>query len=107
MKVRDTLAPKVQGFRSVVAAVNTDALRLLVTFGSVIGRVGLRGEADYALANAALSALTEEFATFIHVPCLAFESSVVGYRMAESWAQWRPCATQHYLHPLTEGISVP
>lgn len=84
-KLRATVAPKVQGFRNLVAAVNTEELRLLVTFGSVIGRVGLRGEADYALANASLSALTEEFAR-LHPQCrcLAFESSAwSGIGMAE------------------------
>ena len=85
-EMRDTLAPKAQGFRSLVAAVNTKGLRLLVTFGSVIGRVGLRGEAHYALANASLSALTEEFAR-IHPQCrcLVLESSVwSGVGMAEN-----------------------
>jgi enediyne polyketide synthase len=84
-KLRATLAPKVRGFRNLVAAVDASRLRLLVTFGSVIGRVGLRGEADYALANASLSALTEEFA-HLHpwCRCLAFESSVwSGIGMAE------------------------
>jgi enediyne polyketide synthase len=85
IRVRDTFAPKVQGFRNLVAAVNTSRLRLLVTFGSVIGRVGLPGEAHYALANASLSALTEEFAQ-LHPKCrcLAFESSAwSGLGMAE------------------------
>ena len=80
-----TFAPKVQGFRNLVASVDPGAMRLLVTFGSVIGRVGLRGEADYALANASLSALTEDFAC-LHprCRCLAFESSVwSGIGMAE------------------------
>jgi len=107
-KVRDTLAPKVQGFRSVVAAVNTDALRLLVTFGSVIGRVGLRGEADYALANASLSALTEEFAQ-LHprCRCLAFESSAwSGIGMAERLGRVETLRNAGITSiPLTEGIS--
>jgi enediyne polyketide synthase len=48
---RDALRPKVSGLRNVVDAVGGDELRLLVTFGSVIGAVGLAGEAHYALAN--------------------------------------------------------
>ena len=36
-------------------------LRLLVTFGSIIGRAGLRGEAHYATANEWLAELTAEF----------------------------------------------
>jgi enediyne polyketide synthase len=84
-KIRDTLAPKLQGFRNFIAAVRPDTLRLLVTFSSVIGRIGLRGEADYALANASLSSLTEEFARLHpHCRCLAFESSAwSGIGMAE------------------------
>ncbi|QWF84066.1 type I polyketide synthase [Amycolatopsis sp. CA-230715] len=57
-----TMAPKVSGLREVLDAVGAAELRLLVTFGSIIGRAGLAGEAHYAAANAALSAATEEFA---------------------------------------------
>jgi enediyne polyketide synthase len=80
-----TLAPKVQGLRNLIAAVDADDLHLLVTFGSVIGRAGLRGEADYALANAYQSFLTEEFAReHPACRCLAFESSAwSGTGMAE------------------------
>ncbi len=80
-----TLAPKVQGLRNLIAAVDGNSLRLLGTFGSVIGRAGLRGEADYALANACQSFLTEEFARAHPVcRCLAFESSAwSGIGMAE------------------------
>jgi enediyne polyketide synthase len=80
-----TLAPKVQGLRNLLAAIDTDRLRLLVTFGSVIGRVGLRGEADYALANTCQSLLTEQFAReHPFCRCLAFESSAwAGIGMAE------------------------
>lgn len=56
-----TLAPKVRGIRNVLAAVNPDRLRLLVTFGSIIARTGLPGEADYALANEWLGQLVERF----------------------------------------------
>jgi enediyne polyketide synthase len=80
-----TLAPKVQGLRNLLAAVDAGRLRLLVTFGSVIGRIGLRGEADYALANACQSLLTERFAhEHPSCRCLAFESSAwSGLGMAE------------------------
>ncbi|MEV4007748.1 SDR family NAD(P)-dependent oxidoreductase, partial [Actinomadura sp. NPDC049753] len=44
-------APKHRGLRALLDAVGTDGLRLLLTFGSVIGRFGLAGEAHYALAN--------------------------------------------------------
>ncbi|MEU2798458.1 SDR family NAD(P)-dependent oxidoreductase [Streptomyces sp. NPDC007117] len=57
-----TLAPKVDGLRAVLAAVDPGALKLLVCFGSVIGRTGLRGEAHYATANERLADLAQRFA---------------------------------------------
>ncbi|GGZ48954.1 polyketide synthase [Streptomyces inusitatus] len=59
---RRTLAPKADGLRAVLAAVDPARLKLLVTFGSIIGRAGLRGEGHYATANEWLADLTEEFA---------------------------------------------
>lgn len=74
---RRTLAPKLQGVRNVLAALNPDQLRVFVTFGSIIGRAGLRGEADYATANEWLTAFTEQFqAEHPKCRCLAFEWSV-------------------------------
>lgn len=46
-----TLAPKLAGVRHVLQATDPDRLRLLITFGSLIARTGLPGEADYAAAN--------------------------------------------------------
>jgi enediyne polyketide synthase len=60
--VRRTFAPKVDGLRSVLDAVEPGRLRLLVSLGSIIGRAGLRGEAHYATANEWLAALTTEAA---------------------------------------------
>jgi enediyne polyketide synthase len=72
-----TLAPKVAGLRHVLDAVDGTRLRLLVTFGSIIARSGMRGEADYALANEWLIRATERFAA-AHPACrcLAMEWSV-------------------------------
>ncbi|MER7007253.1 type I polyketide synthase [Dactylosporangium sp. NPDC000555] len=58
--VRETMAPKIDGLRHVIDAVEPAQLRLLVTLGSIIGRAGLRGEAHYATANEWLVDLTEE-----------------------------------------------
>jgi enediyne polyketide synthase len=55
-----TFAPKVGGLRAVLDAVDPARLRLLVTFGSIIGRAGLPGEAHYATANEWLADLTRE-----------------------------------------------
>ncbi|MFD6076295.1 SDR family NAD(P)-dependent oxidoreductase [Streptomyces hydrogenans] len=57
--LRRTLAPKTAGLKAVLDAVDTAKLRLLVSLGSIIGRAGLRGEADYATANEWLSAMTQ------------------------------------------------
>jgi enediyne polyketide synthase len=83
--LRSTLAPKVGGFRNLLAALNPERLRVVVTFGSLIARTGLRGEADYALANEWLTRQTERFqAEHPACRCLAVEWSVwSGVGMAE------------------------
>lgn len=58
---RRTLAPKISGLRAVLDAVDPERIKLLVTFGSIIGRAGLRGEAHYATANDWMTELTLEF----------------------------------------------
>ncbi len=73
---RRTVLPKVQGARNVLAAVDTERLRLFVTFGSIIARA-CSGEADYATANEWLAALTQEFQTqHPRCRCLALEWSL-------------------------------
>ena len=53
------------------------ALKLLVTFGSIIGRAGLRGEADYATANDWLTDLTRRVGeAHPHCRSVALEWSV-------------------------------
>jgi enediyne polyketide synthase len=72
-----TLAPKVAGFFHVLAAIDPGRLRLLVTFGSIIARIGLAGEADYAVANEWLARATERVARDLpDCRCLALEWSV-------------------------------
>ncbi|MEV0846495.1 SDR family NAD(P)-dependent oxidoreductase [Streptomyces sp. NPDC049954] len=74
---RRTLAPKITGLGNVLTAVDPASLRLLVTFGSIIGRAGLRGEADYATANDWLTDLTRQVREdYPHCRCLALEWSV-------------------------------
>ncbi|MEV0001783.1 type I polyketide synthase [Micromonospora sp. NPDC050980] len=75
--IRRTFAPKIDGLRAVLAAVDPERVRLLVTFGSIIGRAGLRGEAHYAMANDWLADLTEEFGReHSHCRTLCLEWSV-------------------------------
>ncbi len=49
--VAEALAPKVDGLKHLLDAVDPRRLRLLVALGSVIARSGLAGEAHYGLAN--------------------------------------------------------
>ena len=58
----DHAAPKVRGLANVLDALDTSALRALVSYGSVIGRFGLPGEAHYALANGRMRELVRRTA---------------------------------------------
>lgn len=74
---RRTLAVKVDGLRNVLAAVDPARLKLVAAFGSIIGRIGLAGELDYAIANEWLARDVEAFgAAHPHCRCLTFEFSV-------------------------------
>ena len=74
---RKTLAPKVYGLQNILSALDLSKLKLLVNFGSIIGRAGLMGQADYALANEWSTAITEAIAcNHPHCRCLALEWSV-------------------------------
>jgi Polyketide synthase modules and related proteins len=72
-----TLAPKVQGLKDILQSLENNPLRVLLTFGSVIARTGMRGEADYALANDSMGALTARYQE-LHPDCrcLCIEWSV-------------------------------
>lgn len=59
-------AVKADAVRAFLACWPQPPPRLLVTFGSIIGRAGLPGELEYALANERLRCLTEQFAK--HAP---------------------------------------
>jgi enediyne polyketide synthase len=74
---RRTLAPKLHGLQNVLAALDPDRLRLMVAFGSIIARSGLRGEADYAVANEWLENSVASFAeAHPDCRCLCVEWSV-------------------------------
>lgn len=71
------LAPKAAGLDAVLDALDLAELRFAVTFGSVIGRTGLPGEACYAIANEWLARRCAELArTAPHVRWLNIEWSV-------------------------------
>lgn len=72
-----TLAPKVHGLDNLLQSVRAEKLRLLISFGSIIARTGMRGEGDYALANQWQTRLTERFKQqHPKCRCLAIEWSV-------------------------------
>jgi enediyne polyketide synthase len=56
-----TLAPKITGLLTTLNALDQDKIKLLVTFGSIIGRAGLKGEAHYSTANDWMTELTVDF----------------------------------------------
>jgi enediyne polyketide synthase len=58
---RRTLAPKVDGLRHLLAAIDPKQLRLLISFGSIIATTGMPGEAHYAVANEWLASITADF----------------------------------------------
>ena len=103
---RRTVAVKVQGVRNLLAAINPENLRLLVTFGSVIARTGLPGEADYGLANEWLAQLTEDWsAAHSHCRCLAVEWSVwSGQGMGERLGRAR--LMQQGITPISTELGV-
>jgi malonyl CoA-acyl carrier protein transacylase/3-hydroxymyristoyl/3-hydroxydecanoyl-(acyl carrier protein) dehydratase len=60
--ILDLVDTKSGGLRHLLDAVDPGRLKLLLTFGSVIARSGLRGEAHYALANEWLACDAEDCA---------------------------------------------
>ncbi|HZS26399.1 MAG TPA: type I polyketide synthase, partial [Candidatus Angelobacter sp.] len=59
--LQQTLAPKLDGLRNVLNSIDPAKLRLLLTFGSIIARTGLHGEAHYGLANEFLNLMVERW----------------------------------------------
>jgi NAD(P)-dependent dehydrogenase (short-subunit alcohol dehydrogenase family) len=51
---------KVKGFQAMLAAVNTDDLKLIVIFSSVAAREGNIGQCDYAMANEVLNKMAHQ-----------------------------------------------
>jgi enediyne polyketide synthase len=106
---RRTIAPKIAGLEAVLAATDPGSLKLLITFASIIGRAGLRGEADYATANDWLTDLTKR--TRDQNPgcrCIALEWSVwAGAGMGERLGVLEALIRDGILPiPLQDGIDI-
>ncbi len=75
--LQQTLATKLNGLRNVLDNINSAKLRTLLTFGSIIARTGLHGEAHYGLANEFLNLMVERWQKeHAHCRCLNLEWSV-------------------------------
>jgi enediyne polyketide synthase len=71
--LRQAWSPKVDGLHALLDAIGDESLRLVVGFGSVIGRFGLPGQADYAVANDGLRVVLEQWAAahpHVRVRCI-------------------------------------
>ena len=106
---RQTLRPKVEGARNLLRAVDPDRLKLVVAFGSIIARTGMRGEADYAVANERLADLIERYqADHPSCRCLVLEWSVwSGVGMGERLGRIDALARQG-ITPITpeQGVAI-
>ena len=104
-----TLRPKVEGARNLLRAVDPDRLKLVVAFGSIIARTGMRGEADYAVANERLADLIERYqADHPRCRCLVLEWSVwSGVGMGERLGRIDALARQG-ITPITpeQGVAI-
>ncbi|SES41836.1 type I polyketide synthase [Actinokineospora terrae] len=67
--LRRAVSPKVDGLRNLLDAAG-DELRLVVAYGSIIGRTGLAGQAEYCVANEWLRHALAEWAA-AHPGCRA------------------------------------
>ncbi|MFD2467417.1 SDR family NAD(P)-dependent oxidoreductase [Amycolatopsis silviterrae] len=103
------LRPKVAGLRALLAAVAPESVRLLVTFGSVIGSAGMPGECHYALANGILRAearrLARELPTcrVLDIAWSAWSGAGMAERMGAAQALARTGATPI---PVEEGTEL-
>jgi enediyne polyketide synthase len=104
---RQTLAPKLDGARNLLAIVDPQKLKLFIAFGSLIARTGMRGEADYAVANEWLSRLLESWQTqHPHCRCLAVEWSVwSGVGMGERLGRV-DALLQQGITPITPDVGI-
>lgn len=89
-----TVASKVGSLKSVLGCLPTAQLELLVGYGSIIGELGLAGEAHYALANQWLGQLLAE--TALARP--ACRTHLI------AWSAWREVGMAARLDGVLDGL---
>ncbi|MBX3395582.1 MAG: SDR family NAD(P)-dependent oxidoreductase [Phycisphaerae bacterium] len=82
-----TIRPKLTGLHNILKAVDSRQLRLLVSFGSIIGDAGMPGQADYAVANDWLALATSRVAS-AHPNCRC---------LTIDWSVWQSVGMGHRL----------
>jgi enediyne polyketide synthase len=87
-------APKVSGLDNILSALDSASLRLCVSFGSIIGRIGMQGNADYAFANEQLRLRMEEWSA--RFPACRF--------LTVEWSMWSSVGMAERLNSV-EGLA--
>ena len=104
-----TFHPKVDGFTHLLASIPAHQLKQVISFGSIIARSGMAGEAHYALANEQLAQLLAAFQQeHPHCHCINLEWSVwAGMGMGERLGRIEALSQQGIL-PITpeQGIDL-
>ena len=105
----DTFRPKVAGLTHLLATIPAHQLKRVITFGSIIARSGMAGDAHYAVANELLNPILTAFQTENpHCACLNLEWSVwAGIGMGERLGRIEALSQQGIL-PITpnQGIDL-
>jgi NAD(P)-dependent dehydrogenase (short-subunit alcohol dehydrogenase family) len=77
--VDETMRTKVGGLCNLLAATSAEPLRFVAAFGSIAGRLGNRGQADYCAANDAMAKLVAQHAAdHPGVRCVTFDWTAWG-----------------------------
>ena len=92
--IQSTISPKVVGFKNILRVVEKSNLKLVANFSSIIGRTGMKGESDYALANDWLSHETNAFKSeYPNCRCRTIE-----------WSAWSAVGMAHKMGSINAMI---
>lgn len=93
-EIEDTVRNKVSTLDNLLSCLPSGQLKLLITYGSIIGELGLSGEAHYALANEWLNR---------HVSLYAQRSPQCAC-IPVCWSAWREVGMAAQLEGVLEGL---